>query len=560
MVAPAAAGHRVCMPSPLVQALQRHFGHPGFRPGQELLVRAVLSGRDAMGILPTGGGKSILYLLPSAMREGLTLVVSPLVSLMSDQVERARQAGIPAAALHQGIDADARRRTLADAQAGRLRVLLLAPERLQTPAFRSVLDRLPLRLLAVDEAHCVVHWGFDFRPSYLALAGLGRRLNVPVLAVTATATPQVQDTLEQVLELRDPVRFVSTFDRPNLRWSVLRVRDPAERWNRLQGLVRGSPGPALAYAGTRRQVEALRAGLARLGLDAEAYHAGLPAAERTRVQARFLGGACPVVVATNAFGMGVDKPDVRRVIHWSAPGSLEAYYQEAGRAGRDGEPALCVVLHGAGDGALHRRFLESAHPPPRVLRRLANRLADLDPDADELERVEAVARAAQRDPLRRRRDPPEPGGLLRALERYQLIPSRDEPVPRRPRTLASSRVATSVATGGSTPNGAAAISDHAADAVDAVEVTDVAEARRREAHAHDAASRPRDARPDRSARPWSAVARTRRRAARDRLRAMDRYLTTRRCRRAAVLGYFGESLERDGCAGCDRCQPELADI
>jgi ATP-dependent DNA helicase RecQ len=470
------------MATPLVEALRRHFGHPGFRPGQEPLIRAVLEGRDAVGILPTGGGKSVLYLLPSAVREGLTLVVSPLVSLMSDQVSRAREAGLPAEALHQGIASDERRRILGRAERGELRVLLLAPERLETSAFRAVLPRLPIRLLAVDEAHCVVHWGFDFRPSYLSLAGLGRHLGVPVLAVTATATPAVRTTLESVLELRDPVRFVASFDRPNLSWAVHAVRDAPERWRRLLNLVRTSPGPALVYAGTRRQVDALRVGLARRGLDAEAYHAGLPAEERERVQERFLGTGCGLVVATNAFGMGVDKPDVRRVIHWAAPGSLEAYYQEAGRAGRDGGPALCVVLRGPGDGDLHRRFLSGAHPPPRVLRRLARRLGRLDPGAPAEVRLEAVERACGGGSRGG-----DPAGLLRALERYELLPTGHGDPPR-------------------------PTSDE-----------------------------------------WPRVARARRRAARHRIRAMERYVRARTCRRAVLLGYFGEVLDPGACGGCDRC-------
>lgn len=407
--------------SELRDALRRHFGHPGFRPGQEPLIRAVLQGRDAIGILPTGGGKSILYLLPAAMRPGLTLVVSPLVSLMADQVERARRAGISAEALHQGMPASQRRQALETAAAGGLRVLLLAPERLETRAFQAVLPRLPVRLLAVDEAHCVVHWGFDFRPSYLALAGFGQRLGVPVLAVTATATPRVREEIESVLGLRNPARFVASFDRPNLGWAVVPVADERERWRRLVRLIDASPGPALVYATTRRQVDALRRGLARRGRDAEAYHAGLGAAERARVQERFLGGGCPLVVATNAFGMGVDKPDVRRVIHWAPPGSLEAYYQEAGRAGRDGARAWCVVLHGPGDGRLERRFLDASHPPPRRLQALARRLEGLDPsEGDDL--VEQVGRAAQRRWRWPRRRPEDPRGLLRALRRYELLP------------------------------------------------------------------------------------------------------------------------------------------
>jgi ATP-dependent DNA helicase RecQ len=464
---------------PLFAALERHFGYDGFRPGQERLIRAILAGRDALGILPTGGGKSVIYLLPSAMRAGLTLVVSPLVSLMADQVGRAERAGIPAGALHQGVDARERSALMERARRGELRVLLVAPERLEVAAFRDALARLPLRLLAVDEAHCVVHWGFDFRPSYLRLAGLGARLGVPVVAVTATATPPVQRELEALLALRDPVRHVSSFDRANLRWAVLPVRDDAERWSRLERLVRASPGPALVYAGTRRQTEAVRAGLARRGVDAESYHAGLPPGERARVQDRFLGGSCPVVVATNAFGMGVDKPDVRRVVHWSAPGSLEAYYQEAGRT----------------DERLHRSFLDSAHPPPRVLRRLARRLGSLDPARPEAERVAAVERAWGRG------RPPDAAGLLRALERSGLVAAPP-------------------------PDG---VGEGVGDAVPSAGAA---------AHA------------------WPRVARQRRRAARERLGAMRAYLRARGCRRAALLAYFGERAATARCGGCDRCARE----
>lgn len=329
-------------------------------------MRALLDGRDAIGLLPTGGGKSVAYLLPAAICDDLTLVVSPLVSLMTDQVRRARSVGIAAEALHAGQSDAERRRALRDASEGRLRLLLVAPERLASPSMASLLASGRVGRVAVDEAHCLIQWGFDFRPAYLALAGIGRRLACPVLAVTATATPRVRRAIERVLGLVDPVRVQGSFDRPNLWWGVRRIRRDPERWRALRSAL-GRPGPALVYAPTRRTVEALRQALARCGVAAEAYHAGLAADERARVQASFLGGGVRVVVATNAFGMGVDKADVRQVVHWAPPGSLEAWYQEAGRAGRDGQPGRCLVLWSPADLRFQQRLARSAPPPGETL-------------------------------------------------------------------------------------------------------------------------------------------------------------------------------------------------
>ncbi|MEQ9570117.1 MAG: RecQ family ATP-dependent DNA helicase, partial [Longimicrobiales bacterium] len=251
-----------------------------------------------------------------------------------------------------------RSRVLRQARDGDLQVLFLAPERLLTPAFAPVLGSGRVARVAVDEAHCLIQWGFDFRPAYLSLAGIGHRLRCPVLAVTATATPRVREAIESVLGLRAPVRVQGSFDRPNLAWRVRRVRGEADRWTALRSALR-APGAALVYAPTRRSVEAVRDALARRGLAAEAYHAGLAPAERMRVQDRFLEGRVRVVVATNAFGMGVDKADVRQVIHWAPPGSIEAWYQEAGRAGRDGAPARCLVLWRPDDLRLQARLASS---------------------------------------------------------------------------------------------------------------------------------------------------------------------------------------------------------
>jgi ATP-dependent DNA helicase RecQ len=353
--------------------LRRHFGYPGFRPGQRELVVAVLGGRDALGILPTGGGKSVCYQVPALMLPTLTIVVSPLVSLMVDQLGRARAAGLRAEALHAGLDPNERARVVRELREGELRLLLVAPERFQSRPFRALLPSLRASLLAVDEAHCISMWGHDFRPSYRRLREAREILGVPVLALTATATPRVRADIEGSLGMRAAIRVVGSFDRPNLAWAVRELQGgggssaPDPRTGAATPLLRRSPGARLVYASTRARVERIRNGLARLGLRAEAYHAGLPPGERDRVQHYFLADPRPVVVATNAFGMGIDRPDVRVVIHDQLPGSLEDYYQEAGRAGRDGRSALCLAFFHRSDARVHHTFLDATHPPLRSI-------------------------------------------------------------------------------------------------------------------------------------------------------------------------------------------------
>lgn len=351
-------------PDPL-RILQDRFGFPGFRTGQLELVQAALAGRDALGILPTGGGKSLCFQVPCVALPGLTVVVSPLISLMADQLRRAREAGIRAEAIHSGLSPERRHAVGRAAVTGGIQLLLVAPERLLSPSFAPLLPRLRVSLLVVDEAHCISRWGHDFRPAYRKLGEVRRQLGAPVQALTATATPRVRAEIEEVLGLEHPVRFVGSFDRENLLWAVRAARSHNERNRILYELVSPAPGVRLIYAATRKRVERIRASMARRGLRTEAYHGGLPEDERSRVQSFFMEAKRPLVVATNAFGMGIDRSDVRLVVHDQLSGSLEDYYQEAGRGGRDGGPALCVALRGPGDSAIHQAFLDRTHPPVR---------------------------------------------------------------------------------------------------------------------------------------------------------------------------------------------------
>ncbi len=349
------------------ETLRRVWGYDAFRPGQDAAVEAALAGRDVLAILPTGGGKSLVYQVPAVVRRGLALVVSPLVALMHDQVEALRRRGVPAAMAHAGLGARESDQLWTDAEFGRYRVVYVTPERLGSELFLARAARLPVTLLAVDEAHCISEWGHDFRPAYRALAGVRGLFPSPppVVAVTATATPPVRRDIEEQLALRDPLRVVQGFDRPELVWSVHRTEDKAAQVRRILAAVNG---PALVYAGTRRATEAWAARLSADGTTAEAYHAGLDGAARRDVQARWLGDQTRVVVATSAFGMGIDKPDVRAVVHVALPPTLDAYYQEAGRAGRDGQRAYAALVVTPGDDRLPTRLAQSSHPTPDEVR------------------------------------------------------------------------------------------------------------------------------------------------------------------------------------------------
>jgi ATP-dependent DNA helicase RecQ len=358
--------------------LRQHFGHQAFRHGQEPMVAAVLGGRDVLSVMPTGSGKSLGYQLPAVMLDGTTLVVSPLISLMKDQVDELNRRGIRSAALHSMLPAETRVEVLSAARGRRLRLLYVAPERFASDQFLRLLGELDVARFVVDEAHCVSEWGHDFRPDYRRLkdaAALCRASDrpsgrPPIAAFTATATPEVRNDIITLLGLDEPRVLVSGFDRPNIYLRVERVEDQDDKDDRLPALVRGRR--ALVYAATRKATEAAAALLQAASVKAAAYHAGLDDRERTRVQDTFAGGSLPVVCATNAFGMGIDSPDVDAVVHSDIPGSVEAYYQEIGRAGRDGRPATATLLWDYADVATREFLIDSPRrdkpgrrdPPP----------------------------------------------------------------------------------------------------------------------------------------------------------------------------------------------------
>jgi ATP-dependent DNA helicase RecQ len=350
------------------RVLRDVFGYSSFRPGQGEVIEAVLEGRDTLAVMPTGGGKSVCYQIPALLnREGLTLVVSPLLALMKDQVDALRASGVAAAAVNSSNSPDEQARALADAAAGRIQLLYVAPERFGNGTFMSALRGLRVALLAVDEAHCISQWGHDFRPSYRDLGSVRARIgNPPIVALTATADPRVRDDIVLRLGLRQPVIHVAGFDRPNLRFDVVRVPSQKAKDEQITTLLRElKDESAIVYCGTRKRVEELTDHLQRERIRAARYHAGMEDADRRRIQEAFTRDSVRIIVATNAFGMGIDKPDVRIVIHHDMPDSLESYYQEAGRAGRDGGPAQCVLFFSPRDRSLREFFIEMSHPEAR---------------------------------------------------------------------------------------------------------------------------------------------------------------------------------------------------
>ncbi|HIZ00909.1 MAG TPA: RecQ family ATP-dependent DNA helicase [Candidatus Bacteroides merdipullorum] len=352
--------------------LKQYWGYDSFRGIQEDIIRSIASGRDTLGLMPTGGGKSVTFQVPALAREGMCLVVTPLIALMKDQVQNLRARGIRALCIHAGMERQEIVTTLENAIFGHYKFLYVSPERLDTDIFRTKLRRMHISLITVDESHCISQWGYDFRPAYLKIAEVRALLpGVPVLALTATATPQVVDDIQQKLGFAQPNVFRMSFERQNLAYIVRRTNDKSEELLHILHRVQGS---AIVYARSRRRTKDVAELLAAQGITADYYHAGLDDATKDLRQHRWQTGESRVMVATNAFGMGIDKPDVRLVIHIDLPDSIEAYFQEAGRAGRDGQKAYAVILYNSADKATLKRRIPDTFPDPDYIRQVYEHL------------------------------------------------------------------------------------------------------------------------------------------------------------------------------------------
>ena len=351
----------------MLATLKKYWGYENFRPMQEEIISEVLAGRDVLAILPTGGGKSVCFQVPALMREGICLVVSPLIALMKDQVQNLRDRGIPALAVYSGMTFREIDFTLDNAIYGDYKFLYVSPERLRTDLFKTRVARMHVSQLVVDEAHCISQWGYDFRPDYLQIAEIRKIIghHIPVVALTATATPKVADDIMARLEFHRPNKLVGDFARPNLSYVFRQTENKA---GQLLRVCQGVEGSGIVYVSRRKNAEDLAAFLQQHGVGAEGYHAGMGRDTRTRIQDAWKKGETRVIVSTNAFGMGIDKPDVRFVCHYDMPDSLEAYFQEAGRSGRDGQPAYAVLLWNPSDVNRLRQTVRATYPPLDYIR------------------------------------------------------------------------------------------------------------------------------------------------------------------------------------------------
>jgi ATP-dependent DNA helicase RecQ len=383
-----------------VASLRRHFGFEDFREGQREVIGSILEGKDAVVVMPTGSGKSLCYQLPALILDGVTLVVSPLIALMKDQVDALRARGLPATFINSSISESEQLARIDALRRREHKLVYIAPERFRSSRFNSILQQIPISLFAVDEAHCISTWGHDFRPDYLRLRSVIRSLGtVQTLALTATATPYVRSDIIQQLGLSKPQTFVSGFDRPNLSIEVVHTEREREKIARIRSLAREIPGSGIIYASTRKAVEQVGSKLKALDLKVTEYHAGMTDAQRVRAQDEFMNGRTQMIVATNAFGMGIDKPDIRFVVHYQMPGSIEAYYQEIGRAGRDGLPSTCVLLFNYADKNTHDFFIEGSYPDISVVKQVYDALAETELRRIELSTTEIARRTGERNEM-----------------------------------------------------------------------------------------------------------------------------------------------------------------
>lgn len=481
--------------------LRQRFGYAGFLPGQEEALSAILAGQDALVVMPTGGGKSLCFQLPALVLQGLTLVVSPLIALMKDQVDALSAKGVPAVAINSSLgdrELEERIRGMAE---GRYRLVYIAPERFRSEKFVRILAPLSVSLFALDEAHCISQWGHDFRPDYLRMKGILAELGQPpVVALTATATPDVRRDILAQLGLGSgtrsaPAVFVSGFARRNLHLAVLRVGGREDKLSRIRRAIEHLRS-GIVYCATRKNVERVTQDLGELDLGPIPYHAGMDDKARREAQEAFMSAEHPVVIATNAFGMGIDRPDLRFVVHHDLPGSLEAYYQEAGRAGRDGQPARCELLFNYSDVRTQEFFIDSANPAPATV-------CDV---------YAAIAAACARGPVE----------LTAAGIAHQL--------PARTCDLAVSTAVVVLERAGVISRAYASDSRTALFSLCGPPV------------------------PPRQLPVDFAALREKRRRDERRLANMLRYAETPGCRHRCILDYFGDTSPHTGCTACDNCR------
>ena len=566
------------MTTPTIQdardLLRSAFGYQEFRPGQEAAVSAILAGRDTVVVLPTGGGKSLCFQVPALLMPGLTVVVSPLISLMKDQVDALTARGLPAAFINSSLSSAQVSDRLARVDRGEIKLLYVAPERFDFGKTAERLRRTGVSLLAIDEAHCISQWGHDFRPSYLRVKKVHEELGSPTtIALTATATPEVRRDIIRELALRSPETIITGFDRPNLTYYVVPVKNDAEKERQLAEILRKYDGLAVIYASTRKAVDHLTTVLERAKIRAAGYHAGLDDSRRREVQEAFMAEKIRAIVATNAFGMGIDKPNVRLVIHYTMPGTLEAYYQEAGRAGRDGQHSDVFLLHAFPDRFTHEFFIKGSYPERAVVEETYDALRKLsDGQGFVSAQPEDLLRAIKSKATTR-----EIEGAVRILERSRALTlSNGDQTRVHVRLLATpERIKRELTGEANTELGLLrALWRGVGPALRTGAVVDI-DGLPPGLGGSASCARLLDALEEKQFLTWErlgtglyladksaplskfrvdwAIIDRRRSAELSKLQAVQKYAYTKECRRGFVLRYFGDPAARPKCSGCDNC-------